>query len=326
MRLDDPSLFADVSDFFGIGNPAIAEKDYYIVQLLKLLCHFDPQYHILVFAGGTALTKADLKLHRMSEDVDIKLVIRPDAGELSGNAMRKERRELRDRLLELIDQHEIFSVDKESIKTLDEHRYIEIPIEYPQQFNRAPCLRPFIKLELVETELLAGYEVMPVRSLLAEAMERDAEVAAFNTVYLIATHAEKILSMLRRTAWVNRYPQRSNDDETLVRHIYDSYYLQQSKAFAIRELAELLARGIDMDRKRYGNQHPEFVSDPLRELRYGLALLGKTVLYRERYEAFVNPMVYGDKLAWAAAFDLFAKVATQVLDHIEQYALLKASD
>ena len=33
----DQSLFLDVSDALGIVNPAIVEKDYYVVALLKSL-------------------------------------------------------------------------------------------------------------------------------------------------------------------------------------------------------------------------------------------------------------------------------------------------
>ena len=40
MQPKDPTIFADVSEHFGIDNPAIAEKDYYVVQLLKLLSAF----------------------------------------------------------------------------------------------------------------------------------------------------------------------------------------------------------------------------------------------------------------------------------------------
>ena len=62
MQPKDSSIFADVSDYFGIDNPAIAEKDYYVVQLLKLLASHYCQHHTMVFAGGTALAKADVKL------------------------------------------------------------------------------------------------------------------------------------------------------------------------------------------------------------------------------------------------------------------------
>jgi len=38
--LIDSDLFLDVADALGMGNPAIVEKDYYVVALLKLLSEF----------------------------------------------------------------------------------------------------------------------------------------------------------------------------------------------------------------------------------------------------------------------------------------------
>lgn len=73
MRVDS-DLFLDVADALGMGNPAIVEKDYYVVVLLKLLCELSFDTHFLVFSGGTALTKSGIKIHRMSEDVDIKII------------------------------------------------------------------------------------------------------------------------------------------------------------------------------------------------------------------------------------------------------------
>ncbi|MCW0348584.1 hypothetical protein NB701_001946 [Pantoea ananatis] len=71
-------LFPDVANALGIESVAIVEKDYYIVELLRLLQPLAFDTHQLVFAGGTALSKAGISLNRMSEDVDIKLV--PVAG------------------------------------------------------------------------------------------------------------------------------------------------------------------------------------------------------------------------------------------------------
>ncbi len=72
----DSSLFLDVSDTLGMGNPAIVEKDYYVVALLKLLSELSSDTHSLVFSGGTALAKSGIKTHRMSEDVDIKIILK----------------------------------------------------------------------------------------------------------------------------------------------------------------------------------------------------------------------------------------------------------
>lgn len=321
MQLEDYSMFADVSEHLGIGNPAIAEKDYYVVQLLKLLSDFTCEHHTMVFAGGTALAKANIKLQRMSEDVDIKLSVNQSAVDESRSAMKRHRKAIRDGLIGRLNATGFFQVDKDKVESLDEHRHIEIPVQYPQNFTQAPCLRPFIKLELIETELLAGHTPMSICSLLNETMEKEAEVAAFSSVPLISTQAEKVLSMLRRTASVTRNPARM-DDEALVRHIYDSYRLHQSSSFDSVELAELIAKGMMIDRNRYKTQHPEFVADPIGELRYGLSVISRNPMYQERYENFVKPMVYGDAVPWDDAFTIFERIAHQALNHIEQNGLI----
>ncbi|MFH7805965.1 nucleotidyl transferase AbiEii/AbiGii toxin family protein [Acinetobacter sp. BSP-53] len=78
---DIKNLFADVADVadvLGIGATSIVEKDYYVVELLRLLQSLEFETHDLVFAGGTSLAKANIQLNRMSEDVDIKIVPKPD--------------------------------------------------------------------------------------------------------------------------------------------------------------------------------------------------------------------------------------------------------
>jgi hypothetical protein len=85
----DSSLFLDVSDALGMGNPAIVEKDYYVVALLKLLSVLSSDTHSLVFSGGTALAKSGIKTHRMSEDVDIKIIPKNSQSTTSKTQQRK---------------------------------------------------------------------------------------------------------------------------------------------------------------------------------------------------------------------------------------------
>ncbi|SFN94121.1 Nucleotidyl transferase AbiEii toxin, Type IV TA system [Xenorhabdus japonica] len=71
-------LFVDVADALGIESTSIVEKDHYIVELLHLIRSLAFDSHQLIVAGGTALAKAGISLNRMSEDVYIKLVPRPE--------------------------------------------------------------------------------------------------------------------------------------------------------------------------------------------------------------------------------------------------------
>lgn len=90
----DSTLFVDIADALGLGNPAIVEKDYYVVQLLQHISALELEYHQIVFSGGTALAKSAIKTYRMSEDVDLKLVPKPAFSKLaSRNAKRNARKE-----------------------------------------------------------------------------------------------------------------------------------------------------------------------------------------------------------------------------------------
>lgn len=149
------SLFPDVADALDIESVAIVEKDYFVVDLLRLLKEIKPETHTLVFAGGTALSKAGISLNRMSEDIDIKLVPTENFMQNGRDKRRKIRKEIVQIITDFIHNSDIFSLDNENARiTRDEYRYNEISVRYPQTFAQVPCLRPFIKLELMESTLL----------------------------------------------------------------------------------------------------------------------------------------------------------------------------
>ena len=64
----DPTLFSDTADALGISSPAIVEKDYFAVQLLRELKALSLTEYQLVFSGGTCLAKAYQNIYRMSEE------------------------------------------------------------------------------------------------------------------------------------------------------------------------------------------------------------------------------------------------------------------
>lgn len=309
----DSTLFADVADALGLGNPAIVEKDFYVVQLLKCIEELSFDTHTLVFSGGTALSKSGIKIYRMSEDVDIKLVPKDYFHKLpSNNLKRKARKKLRDEILHLITADEQFEVESNH-QIEDEYRHQSFEIRYPQQFVQAPCLRPYIKLEFTESHIFDEIEYRGISSLTNEALKQPGEVQRFPCVSVISTQAEKLISMLRRTASYSRNTKR-NDDPTLIRHIYDTFHIQTSNKASISKLEEIVAKTIKDDLERYGNQHPEFVKNSKRELLHGLKLLLEDPMHQKRFEDYVTPMVYGpEKVEWKEAVGVFKKLATTLL-------------
>jgi predicted nucleotidyltransferase component of viral defense system len=318
----DSSLFADVADTLGLGNPAIVEKDYYVVQLLTLICALKIEHHQIVFSGGTALAKSSVKTNRMSEDVDLKLAVNQSFLDLpSRNAKRNAKRNSRKAVMQvvetMIENSKTFSIEKSAL-ILDEYRYFSFDIRYPQEYQQAPCLRPYIKLEFVESALLSIPEKRSIQSIYARVIKSDIEIGEIACAAIIETQAEKLVSMMRRTASVARNSER-DDDETLIRHIYDTYYIQLAKPSDVESLGKLVTKVIDLDIERFGNQHPRIVECPIDELRYGLQLLIDEPKYAERYKRYVSPMVYAaNPVAWDDALSVFMSLANEVLNYVEK--------
>ena len=281
--------FLEVSDALELGNPSITEKDYWVVSLLAMLENVVSKHHRLVFSGGTALAKSSIKILRMSEDVDIKMIPTQEFLALGTGEKKRIRKALVEHLIEMLDLHPYLKYSHK--KVLDEYRYVEIEIEYPQQYKQAPCLRPYIKLELIETIELQCVEARSISSLVAQSYKLPAEVSAMPCISIDLTLVEKVLSMLRRTMSVKRDPERQ-DDETLVRHIYDVHCISAEHTIDIGVLKPMFDTALEEDKTRFGNQHREFVNDPHNELRLGLAELESNVVFRKRFDAFVAPMVY----------------------------------
>jgi predicted nucleotidyltransferase component of viral defense system len=72
------TVFAEVAQKIGILHPSLVEKDFFTVKALSICATVKSELFLLVFAGGTCLSKTYKMVERMSEDVDIK-IIRTDA-------------------------------------------------------------------------------------------------------------------------------------------------------------------------------------------------------------------------------------------------------
>ncbi|OEE70911.1 pyrophosphatase [Enterovibrio norvegicus FF-33] len=306
--------FLEVSDALELGNPAIIEKDYWVVALLVELAKTAQKSHQMVFSGGTALAKSNVKILRMSEDVDIKLIPNQAFNELSRAKKKAHRKTCIDDIEQVITQSERFTVETRVVR--DEYRYVEYELRYPQQFSQAPCLRPIIKLELMETIPLLEVDPRSIQSLVAELYKQPQEVRAFDCVSIHATLAEKVISMLRRTMLVNRNAERK-DDATLVRHIYDIHCIDLVEKLDIESLAKLFQTVLEEDIARFGNQHAEFVANPAQELQLGLQELEANPIFRQRFKDFVTPMVFNtEPHDFDTCFASFKRIAESLIKTI----------
>lgn len=301
--LIDPSLFADVADALGIKNPVIVEKDYYAVQLIKMLnaLSFD-DYH-LVFSGGTCLAKAYQNTYRMSEDIDFKLV--PLNPVDSKNQLRNKRKAIHEKISSILNSSELFEVI--DFQKLSEGKYQTFLIQYPMNHPKIDALRPHLKLELTESSLLDPAIIKPISSLYAEVAQEAPEIEGFSCASLSSIASEKFVALLRRTATFDR-DNTKEDDETLVRHIYDLHLIRN--LLNNDAVKSFVSQVIQTDMEQFGNQSTQFRDNPLEELNHGLKVLVDNVVHKERYEKFIGPLVYNPKAAnWESAISTIEQFA-----------------
>jgi hypothetical protein len=150
-----------------------------------------------------------------------------------------------------------------------------------------------------------------------EVTQQAPEVPLMDFSSIKSTQAEKLVSMLRRTASFAR-DNRRDDDPALIRHIYDTYYIQHAGWANVQDVVPLVQKVIAEDITRYGNQHLEFMAEPIIELKFALNVLQTNPLYETRFNEYVVPMIYGShKLLWQEAFDVFKSFCKDVLNDIE---------
>lgn len=108
---------------------------------------------------------------------------------------------------------------------------------------------------------------------------------------------------------------REDDDITLIRHVYDLNAINQAKKIN-SSFIELAKTVMTSDGKQYKNQHPEYADDPSSEIKQSLALLKNKSLWKERYEEFIEAMVYDstNALPFDHAIETLERISANVID------------
>ncbi|MEN9543359.1 MAG: hypothetical protein RLZZ598_192, partial [Pseudomonadota bacterium] len=159
-----------------------AEKDIHITELLKGLSELQVHHDLfsdldtrkgehtrhdagirLAFAGGTCLSKAHGLINRMSEDIDIKVLLAPTEKPLKkGQGNRARLKALHDLIPKLFEEHGFpllkYPDGTDNPRIRDAHRYYVVGAGYQTVYGELPSLRPELKLELIQREPLLPLE------------------------------------------------------------------------------------------------------------------------------------------------------------------------
>lgn len=136
---------------------AIVEKDFWVVWILDKLFRHELLNKILMFKGGTSLSKVFHLIGRFSEDIDLILdwreITKEDLSQpLPTKNQQVKRNEAMNQEALLYIQDKLLPLIKELLSPLctcsiDEHNPYNIQVSYPAAFNDA-YLRPQVLLEI----------------------------------------------------------------------------------------------------------------------------------------------------------------------------------
>ena len=334
MKKLPPEIIEKILDFDAesdLSLPAFAiEKDHFVLAAITLIQIFpvSPDFRF-VFCGGTCLAKAYGILHRMSEDVDFKLVPTAAAAQLSKAALRRKRSTFVKQVIKTLEEGG-FGKDSITRSSLDSNSYTSLDIEYESAFSKPSSLRPHLLLELNHTILRAPTVTHKVGLLFDKLTSGSYQSPIqIECVSLQDALAEKLVSFPRRLAL---QLQKGNADKllhasvgwdkALVRHIYDVHQIIQSTPAVntdVQALARIMTGVIASDAIEFANQHLDFYLKPIKQLNGALEWAETSEELNAQYDAFVADMVYATKAntpSFREALNVFSKTLRNTLSLI----------
>ncbi len=294
----------DVRNHFGLPSAALVEKDWYVVKALAAITKIDASPFRLVFGGGTALSRAHRLIHRMSEDIDLKIIA-------DENTPRSAFRALRDKITEAL-LNAGFAFDPKNPAQRESgnaSRHTIYRLPYSPITSGVGALRPEIQIETAVWPLRRASVERSVISYMAEALKQQPEVPAIECVSITETAAEKFVALTRR-AGAEQSGAGGPRDQTLVRHIYDLHVIREH--YDPAEVIALAQTIMLADVEAYGHQFPAYRDNPIAETLRAVAGLQSDPDYLQRYTDFRQDMVYGEAFDFAEALGTILSLANRL--------------
>jgi predicted nucleotidyltransferase component of viral defense system len=292
MELDAGTL-RSVQEHFGLPSPALVEKDFYVVKALTAVAAVETKaMHLrLVFGGGTALSRAHRLIRRMSEDIDLRIVV--ESNRASRGTLRRLRAQITDALLSA--GFKFDPGDPAQRETGNGSRRTVYRLPYDPIERVEGALRPTIRIETDVWPLYRPAVELPVSSFVAEALQQQPEIATIECVSILETAADKFVALTRRVG-AELADFAKTPDATLVRHLHDLHALRDH--YDPVEVAALAREIMPADAATRGS--PAYRENPMRETLRAVEVLAADAGYARQYVEFQRQMVYGDDIEYTA--------------------------
>jgi predicted nucleotidyltransferase component of viral defense system len=292
-------------------SAAVLEKDVHVTDALGALSRLQHPNVKFVFCGGTSLSKAYGLIERMSEDVDLKVVLDAEHG-LSKSGLRSHLGKLKDAVIDTMAALG-FAVVEEERRALNENRYFASGWLYETRYATHNSLRPHLSLEFTVRSPHFDTERKPIGYLVDQLANRQGESFEMACIAIEETLAEKVLSFLRRHA-EHRAGVREKWDSALVRHIYDTYCMVHSDPALVERAALQFGDLVDFDRNEF-RLHEAFAEDPKRCMMAALMVAEAEDQTHQEYRDVLMPLIYGPtRPTFVEAFSVFKPVALTFLE------------
>jgi hypothetical protein len=265
-------------------DEAFVEKDWFVVQAIKVLLAQGSADISPIFSGGTSLLKGHGLIKRFSEDVDFKLGLSPAFLEQSGNQQRKLLGVFKDALVTAWEKAGFTVTD---VIARDANGFIQVEMDYPSIIADHDALRPHILAELSAKPPRLPAQERPLSSYVNQFRSLAAEVAGIACVDPVETAADKLSAF----AWRMIVRDRSspNDDPTIVRHLHDLAALEPVIAGS-NAFPKLLAETLVADSHRGGDATARLA--PAERLAAMLDKFEADHLYADDYARFVGGLAF----------------------------------
>ena len=256
-------LFALTAEKRGMGSVAVIEKDFWVCWTLKRLFEHPELSKLLIFKGGTSLSKVFGLIDRFSEDIDLILDWRVVTNEdPMGERTKNQQNKLNERMNEVAREYITGDLFRMLKTVLGDHCELEVSsgekdlghivrVKYPET-SAAGNLLPYIQLEIGPLASWLPHAEHTVRSYVAEDFPQlvddpDCPVRAIDAERTFWEKATILHCEAHRR-------QTSPTPVRYSRHYYDLYLMAQShvKAVALADLF-LLQEVVEFKKRFYAS-------------------------------------------------------------------------
>ncbi|MGG1948955.1 nucleotidyl transferase AbiEii/AbiGii toxin family protein [Trinickia sp. NRRL B-1857] len=291
-------------------SAAILEKDIHVTDALRALSAISHEHVNLVFCGGTSLSKAHGIIERMSEDVDLKIVLSPAHG-LSDSALKRHFSALKGKVTATLMELAFQEIPEEA-RARNANRYFASSWMYSSVYGPHQSLRTHLSVEFTVRAPVFEMSEHQLGYLIDRLADQAGEPFAMQCVSVEETLAEKVLSFLRRFA-EHRAKVREDWDKALVRHIYDTWRIVAVDPGAADRAVAHFKDLVDFDRIEFP-KHKAFVDDPATCMKTALGEIESDAQTIGEYTDKLTPLIYGQhKPPFKEAFGVFKDVANKLL-------------